>query len=97
VKERVDKLIEELEMINKQSFGMARSIHKEPALRTQSAAKAHLLRKRLLDIAEEFERIDPAKHREWFHRISESLLDLDFVVADRGMTSLRLGDIIKWG
>jgi hypothetical protein len=23
-------------------------------------------------------------------------LDLDFVVADSGMTSLRLGDIIKW-
>lgn len=97
MKERVDQLIEELEMINKQSFGMAHSIHKEPALRTQSADKAHLLRKRLLDIAEEFKRIDPAKHRTWFHRISESLLDLDFVLADSGMTSLRLGDIITWG
>jgi hypothetical protein len=97
VKERVDKLIEELEMINKQSFVMAYSIHKEPALRTQFAEKAHLLRDRLLDIAEELKRIDPAMHRMWFYRISESHLDLSFVLADSGMTSLRLGDIIKWG
>jgi hypothetical protein len=97
VKERVDKLIEELEMINKQSFGMACSIHKEPALRTQFAEKAHFLRERLLDIAEELKRIDPAKHRTWFYRISESHLDLSFVLADSGMTSLRLGDIIRWG
>ena len=96
VKGQVDKLVEELEIINKQSFGMARSIHKEPALRTQSTEKARFLRKRLLDITEEIEQIDPTVHKQWFHRISESLLDLDFVVADSGMTSLRLGDIIKW-
>ena len=95
--ERVDKLIEELEMIDKQSFVLARSIHKEPALRTSSAEKARLLRKRLLNIAEELERIDPKVHKQWFHRISESLLDLDFVVENSSMTSLRLGDIIKWG
>jgi len=97
VKERVDKLIEELEMINKQSFGMACSVHKEPALRTQYAEKAHLLRERLLAIAEELKRIDPATHRIWFFRISESHLDLSFVLAESGTTSLRLGDIIKWG
>jgi hypothetical protein len=97
VKERVDKLIGELEMINKQSFGMACSVHEEPALRTQFAEMAHLMSERLLDIAEEFKRIDPAKHRTWFFRISESVLDLDFVLADSGVTSLRLGDIIKWG
>ena len=97
VKERVDKLIEELEMINKESFGMAHSIHKEPALRTQFAEKAHFLRERLLDIAEELKRIDPAKHRTWFYRISESHLDLSFVLADSSMTSLRLGNITRWG
>lgn len=97
MQERVVKLIEELEMINKQSFKMACSVHKEPVLRTQFSEKAHLLRERLLDIAEEFKRIDPTKHRTWFFRISESLLDLDFVLADRDTTSLRLGDIIKWG
>lgn len=32
-----------------------------------------------------------------FNPISESILDLDFVVAKRGITSLRLGDIMKWG
>ncbi len=91
------KLIEELEMINKESFGMARSIHEQPALRTQAAEKASLLKKRLLDIAKELEQIAPEEHKRWCHAISESLLDLDFVVEDRGMTSLRLGDIIRWG
>ena len=76
---------------------MACSIHKEQVLRTQFAEKAHLLRDRLLDIAEELKRTDPAKHTAWFHRISESHLDLSFVLADSGMTSLRLGDIIRWG
>ena len=94
---RVDKLIEEFEMIDRQSFVMARSIHKEPALRTSSAEKARLLRKRLLNIAEELERIDSKVHKQWFHRISESLLDLDFAMADSSITGLRLGDIIKWG
>lgn len=97
LKERVDKLIEELDMIKNQSFGMACSIHKEPALKTQSAEKAYLLRERLLEIAKALKRIDPAKHRTWFYRISEPHLDLSFVLADSGMTSLRLGDIIKWG
>jgi hypothetical protein len=97
VKERVDKFIEELEMINKESFRMASSVYEEPALRTQFAEKGHLLRERLLDIAEEFKRIDPAKHRTWFFRISESQLDLSFVLEDSGTTSLRLGDIIRWG
>lgn len=97
VKERADKLIEELEMINKHSFGMASSVHKDPSLRTQYAEKAHLMREKLLEIAEELKRLDPAKHKTWFFRISESHLDLSFVLADSGVTSLRLGDIIKWG
>lgn len=95
VKEREDNLIEELEMINKQSFGMACSVHKEPALRTHYAEKAHLMRERLLEIAEELKRLDPAKHKTWFFQISESYLDLSFVLADRRTTSLRLGDIIR--
>jgi hypothetical protein len=49
-----------------------------------------------LDIAKELEGIDP-ETKKWFHPISESILDLDFVVAERGITSLRLGDIMKWG
>ncbi len=91
------KLIEELEMINREAFGMARSVHEQPALRTQAAEKAGLLKKRLLDIARELEEVASAEHQGWKHRISESLLDLDFILADRGVTSLRLGDIIRWG
>jgi len=90
-------LIEELETLNKQAFQMALSIYKDPVSRAESAEKARFLRKRLLDIAEEIEQIDPAVHKQWFHRISESILDFDFVVADSGMTSLRLGEIIRWG
>ncbi len=96
-KGKMVQIVEELEMINKESFGMACSIHREPALRAQYAEKAHVLRKRLLDLAEELEQIDPEAQKLWFHKTSESLLDLDFAIADSGMTSLRLGDIIKWG
>ncbi len=91
------QIVEELEMINKESFGMACSIHREPALRAQCAEKAYVLKKRLLDIAKELEQIDPEAHEAWFRKVSESLLDLNFVSADTGVTSLRLGDIIKWG
>ncbi len=96
-KRGVDKLIKEFEMINKESFEMARAIHKQSVLRPQAAEKASLLKKRLLDIAEELERVSPAVHKQWFHQISESLLDLYFMEGDSGTTSLRLGDIIKWG
>jgi hypothetical protein len=72
-------------------------------LRTQLAEEAGLLQKRLLSIAEELEGIAAEIHKQWSHRISESLLDpkslLDpnFVVVESGVTSLRLGDVIKWG
>ncbi len=97
VKERVDKLIEELKAISKRAFGMALSVHKDPALRTQLTGEAHLLEDRLLDVAKELKNIDPASHKQWFFPVSEAILDLNFVLADSGTTSLRLGDIIHWG
>lgn len=90
----VDKLVVELSVIDKKAFGMALSVHKDPTLRPQLGEEARLMRNRLLDIAEELERIDPETEKRWFHPISESILDLDFLVADKGTTSLRLGDII---
>ena len=95
--EKAGQLVEELETINKRVFQIAVSVHKDSSLRSHLAEEASPLKKRLLDIAEEIEQIDPAVHKQWFHRISESLLDLDFVVANSGITSLRLGDVIKWG
>lgn len=95
--EQADKLVEELETVNKRAFQMARSVHRDASLRSQLAEEASLLQKRLLNIADELERIDPDMNKRYFHWISESILDLDFVVAERGVTSLRLGDIIKWG
>ena len=95
--EQADQLVEELEAINKQAFRMALSIHEDSSLRSQLAEEANLLQKRLLKMVEELKAIDPDTAKRWFHPISESILDLDFVLADRDVTSLRLGDIIKWG
>jgi hypothetical protein len=92
-----EKIVEELETLNKRSFEMALSVHKAPALRAQLSHEASLLQERLLDIAKELERIAPDEHKQWFFRISESMLDFDFVIADKDITSLRLGDIIRWG
>ncbi len=94
---KVARLVEELETINKRSFQMALSVHEGSGLRSGLAGEASLLKKRLLVIAEEIEHISPAVHKQWFHRISESFLDLHFVVTETDVTSLRLGDIIRWG
>ncbi len=91
------KLVEELEAINKRAFEMALSVHKDPASRTQLSQEASLLEKRLLHIAGELEQGDAAMHKQWFHRISESLLELMFVEAETPTVSLRMGDIIRWG
>ena len=92
-----EKLVEELETLNKRSFGMALSVHKDPALRARLSQEASLLQGRLLEIAKELERIDPVEHKRWFFKISESMLDFDFVIADKDITSLRLGDIRRHG
>ncbi len=97
VKEKADQLVEELETINRQAFRMAFSVHHDSSSRSQLEEEARLLQKRLLNIAEELERIDPDIRKRWFHPISESILDLDFVVTETDITSLRLGDIIRWG
>ena len=94
---KVDQLVEELKTINKRSFEMALSVHKNSSLRLELAGEASPMRKRLLVIAKEIERIDPDVRKRWFHPISESILDLDFVVTETDITSLRLGDIIRWG
>ncbi len=93
----VDQLVEELETINKRSFQMSFSVHKDSGLCSELAGEASLLEKRLLDIANELKQVAPAEHKQWFHRISESLLDLDFVITETDVTSFRLGDIIRWG
>ena len=95
--EQLGKLEEELETIDKLSFRMAFSVHTDPGLRSQLAKEAGLLKRRLLAIADEIKQQDPAVHKQWFHRISESFLDIDFVVTGTDITSLRLGDIVKWG
>jgi hypothetical protein len=96
VKVQTADLVEELCAINRQAFKMALSIHEDPSLRVQFGEKARCLKRRLIDILEELERIDPAMRRQWIHPISESILDCNFAVEEGDVTSLRLGDIIKW-
>lgn len=94
---QADKLIEELYAIGKRAFGMALSVHRAPSLHTQLAGEAHLLKNRLLDIAKELKRMDPAAHQQWSHPKSETFLDFHFVMKETGAVSLRLGDLRKWG
>jgi hypothetical protein len=96
INRQADELLEEPKAISKRAFGMAFPVHKDPALRTQLAGEVHLLEDRLLEIAKELKRIDPAAHRQWFHSISESFLDLQSA-EETGAVSLRLGDLRKWG
>jgi hypothetical protein len=91
------RYVEELRAINQRAFIMARSVYEDPSLRGQLGDEARFLKKRLLEIVQEVELIDPAVRRQWMHPISESLLDFNFVVEEAGSTSLRLGDIVKWG
>jgi hypothetical protein len=88
--------VEELGAINQRAFKMALSVHEDPSLRVQLGEEARFLKKRLMDIVEEIEQIDPVMKRQWIHPISESILDFIFVIEEGCITSLRLGDIIKW-
>ncbi len=97
MKEQAEKLVEELEAINLRAFRMAHSVYQNSGLRSQMAGDAGVLQERLLVIAGELEHIHPDLRKKYFHFISESLLDLHFVREARDITSLRLGDIIKWG
>ncbi|HTF99813.1 MAG TPA: hypothetical protein VK654_04395 [Nitrospirota bacterium] len=95
--EPLDKIEAELESISRQAFRMAVSVHRDAGLRARLAGEAGDIRSRLLDISEHLDRIDLAAKKKWFHSISESLLDLDYVLAARDVTSIRLGDLMRWG
>ena len=90
-----EKLIQELNAIDRNAEEMAESVLKNPLLRSDLVKKSEILEKRLLYLAEELERIDPAAYKMKTDQVSEALLDLAFVQMDTDSVSLRLGQVIE--
>jgi hypothetical protein len=74
---------------------MSQLVLKNPLLRTSLRKGSETLEVRLLDLADELERIDPVSYETVTDQISESLLDLDFVQMETDMLSFRLGQVIE--
>ena len=91
----LEKLVEEIQAIDKQALEMAGLVLKNPVLRRSLAPQGEALRERLLVIADALKGMDPNVYQEWTDAISESILDLNFVETDLDIVSLRLGEMIK--
>lgn len=91
----LNRLLNEIETIDRQSIEMATLVAKNPVLRDTLAEKATRLREKLNDIASELRNTDPAAYHQIFHQISESILDLTFVEMDMNILSLRLIHFIE--
>jgi hypothetical protein len=92
---RPEVLIAELDDIDRQALDLAVTVAQHPALRFGLGAGVKLLKKRLLEIAEELKNTDPATYEGRSDQISESILDLNFVETDSDITSLRLAQSIE--
>lgn len=90
-----EKLIQELNAIDRNAEEMAESVLKNPLLRKGLEKKSEILEERLLYLAEELERIDPAAYKMTADQVSEALLDLAFVQMDTESVSLRLGQVVE--
>jgi len=90
-----EKLIQELNAIDRNAEEMAESVFKNPPLRSDLGEKSAILAERLLYLADELEKIDPAAYEMMADQVSEALLDLDFVQMETDMVSLRLGQVIE--
>jgi hypothetical protein len=87
----LEKLLEEIQTIDKQALEMAELVLENPVLRHSLAPQGAALRARLLVIADALKSTDPNLYRQWTEKISESILDLNFVERDLDSVSLRLG------
>ncbi len=81
----------EIGEINVKAFDMAQEVARDPSRREALAEEAAAMEERLLDLAEELD----AKHPGVAHAISESVLDLGFVIRDSSVMSLRLGHFLQ--
>lgn len=90
-----EKLVQEILSIDRKVEDMAGSVLKDPSLRNQFGTESEILDDRLMYLADELKKIDPAVYRSVTEQISESLLDLDFVRMETDMISLRLGQVME--
>ena len=90
-----EKLIQEINAIDRNAEEMAESVLKNPLLRSDLGEKSNMLEERLLDLADELEKIYPAAYETVADQVSEALLDLDFVQMETDMVSFRLGQVIE--
>ena len=90
-----EKLVQEILSIDRKAEDMAESVFNDPSLRKQFASESETMEDRLLYLADELERIDPAAYSTAADQISESLLDLMFVQMETDMISLRLAQVME--
>lgn len=90
-----EEIIQEIETIDRAAEEMAASVLKYPQLRSSLEKGREDLEHRLLELADELERIDPAAYATVADQVSEAILDLAFVDMDSDMVSFRLGRLME--
>ena len=90
-----ERIIQEINDIDRNAEELAELVLKNPLLRNSLEKGAEELEERLLDLADELEKIDSAAYARVADQVSEALLDLDFVQMETDMVSFRLGQVIE--
>lgn len=88
-------LVEELDTIDNQAYKMAKSIVTQQQRRDDLAQKAMQLRERFKEITTQLKTTWPDLYASRSDQISETSLDLKFVMSDQKMVSLRLNHLIQ--
>ena len=89
------KLVQEIRSIDRKAEDMAEAVIRDPSLREEFMLESETLEDRLLYLADELEKIDPAAYETVADQVSEASLDLFFVQMENDMVSLRLGRLIE--
>jgi uncharacterized coiled-coil DUF342 family protein len=87
--ERV-KVLQEIGQINSRAFQMAQQVVDDPSQRAELRQEAAELQERLRALADHV-----GAQRQVAHEVSESQLDLEFVIEDNPAVSLRLGAYMR--
>lgn len=94
LKNQIRELETELEKIDRRANAMAESVVDDPSIRWDLSDEAEQLSDRLLDLSDELKECSPATFDLWDMRISESILDLDFVQTETEIVSLRTNQLL---
>ena len=90
-----DELLKEIDDIDKKALDMAILVLESPILRDRFTGTAHLLLERLNEIANDLKNGDQQIYQQKSDQISESLLDLSFVLREHDVVSFRLAQAIE--